>query len=413
MPHPEPKKGERVVLEPEGLVGRVGERWVDDGEVYFTIEATIASTDVRLRGDRWRPLMGIAEAERVEQMLARAAGIDGLGWRPSFARLDVEAPERLILEAYLEGTREQQVTGYATLLDWSAAAGEAYGFAKGALATAGSVLLGELAIVRGQSAMDYVRHLGALRAATATRVVVSTPPALPEAPSTRVEDAGWLPGPAGSYDLGTIEVDDVLAIIADCWSDAGPELDIADDIAGSVCGPVTPGRWRARLFIQDEALPPAVEREVERRGDDQGDPRITLGLALRRSWLVLAHESRPAVMPEPDLGPDVRRWVTAFLADDTAGDALEALTLRVADQDAGEALERVAHLEIFGARIAVVASAVLTRPIAAALRATDVPIAAGWRWGVTYRSGDADALPIFAGGPAGRRTLLAIPAGFL
>lgn len=407
--------GQRVVLEPEGLVGLVEDVFEDEGRVVFAFNSLLHGARVPVAGDRWRRLMSQAEGIAVEQDIARAQPIAGLAWRPEFVRLSSVDPEVALLRAHLEGTREQRITAYATLLDWSlaaSAAGTPDGIWRGYLSEGRFFLLGELALVLGKSDAELLECLHDVRGACAAadRVPVGSPAGLPEAPLTRVEDFGWLPGPKGAYPLGTFEVEGVLSILSQGWELPGPDLDL-EHVEGALCGPVEPGRWSACLFVQAEELPEDIERAL---ADVDDFARSGVESVLCRSWLVLAHESRKPAVPEVVVGPDAGAWVAQFLGAGESDD-FERVSLRVASAShALEMLERVACTDVYGARIACVGSERLTRGAASAIRATVALLGAGWGWGVTYRCGKAvgPGLPVFAAGPPERRTLLAIPSVF-
>jgi len=134
-----------------------------------------------------------------------------------------------------------------------------------------------------------------------------------------------------------------------------------------------------------------------------------------RSWVVLAHEGRPAVAPLPTLAePDAT--TLDMLAQQTAeweDDPLTRVSLWAARFDSGpERLEMLGIAEVVGGSLAILAGDALTPSMAHALRQVSCLFGdqvTVWPWAVLHGHHRAD-IPVSAGGPPHTRPYIAFPA---
>ncbi len=437
------KVGDTVVLVPSGHVGHVRElgparalspnKVPNPDETWMVFGATTLVEAIAVRDtDRWRAPMSTEDAAQVERLLAAAAPIPGWTRQDGVVRGWVNEGASACIDLWVDGGDEGligscrvplsawRLTAITTLLDWAIEAsggGEAHGLWAGRLEWQREALLGELAAVLGLTHKALLNRLTLARMGTAPSDRVPLTRATPtfEAPSTLV----W--STDGLSTLGEVMCPGNFVLAENGWQHEG----LCRVIDSPLQVPARPGRWSVSAFIPDEASRAALVL-----------PGMTSELAevwqatFGRGWIVLTSPSRVPAAPSPraEGGAD-SVFLKRLERQLGEGDPLEDLQLWAPGEDGRmERLEQLGVAEIETGDLAVLAGHALTPGMARALRGAPgffqpgrghvsdaLPFGAVhvWPWGVLHGGQHPAAIPIFAGGPALGRTLIAFPTPFV
>lgn len=401
------KLGDRVVLLPQGWLGRVESVEVDVEKPSFVFDNISKHLKIPFASKkRYRPLLSAAEAEVVELELCQAPPVPDLLYtphQPSHLRSPEERAANESLEKHLESKqREHQVAGYATLLDWAASAqdyGEEFGFWRGQLSWSRDFLLGELAIVFGMPHDAYEKRL-IERRRSGERVATGTVGTIPseEKPQWMLD---WYPG-IGSHSIGELEVGQLLVC-------SGGVDDEGDQLGDTVELSSMPGTWRVHYHVGIEEIPEALVSALVQASTDEKVVSVAvreLESALMSNWLVLTHVGHGPFeghSPTYPLGRALSREEhreTAIALVDGDKEARESvLSGPVCVAGSNGLVHTLQHVGTCWTEVAtncILTTRELTAPQAGAFRYSRDGQLNVWPWGLQFFTGGDGGTPVFA-----------------
>lgn len=403
--------GERLWLTGPEEIGRVTR--IDVGGAAPVIEVSSALGRTRVEAEShelWRPILTSEEAARIETELLNAAPFD-VGVTQNAGPSRREGTSNITrLRAYLEGDREQVLTGLATLLDWSVEADRTIdrGAWLGWLHYARDGLLGELAYAMEVPFDVFLERLKRARSSADRRQLrrlggVATMPAPPSSTLASLSDS------EGTQSLGKVTFGREALVASPTWYGRVTQQALRDGTRI----PTEPGEWTVWLVTQSETMPDDLAREVATlHGVDEGGLQYTFTSVFRRKWLLLTHASDEPTAPFPRSGatPTYEQLVEA---DEAArrgrNDTLDEVSLSTRIGGKRVALERLGWTKDQRRAVAVVDAEKVSNTMTSALGAGREAELNLWLWGVSLYRGEWVS-PIYAAGPENARTLIAIPA---